>query len=99
MAGTVGTETSGCAGEGLVDLYTAMQPMIDKIIEERASQREEAAPKARAPGLAGEDETEGPQDMKIAVIGQPNVVRPHFNHVMTAILQSCNPVCCAPKKT
>ncbi|EIE20905.1 small GTP-binding protein [Coccomyxa subellipsoidea C-169] len=60
-------------GEGLVDLYTAMQPMIDKIIEERASQREEAAPKARSPGLAGEDDTEGPQDMKIAVIGQPNV--------------------------
>ena len=58
-------------GEGLVDLYTAMQPIVDKIVDERASQRE-GLPKRPAE----EDGTEGPQNMKIAIIGQPNVVRP-----------------------
>lgn len=61
-------------GEGLVDLYTAMQPVLDKIIDERASQREGLPNWASPP--AEQDGTEGPQNMKIAIIGQPNVVRP-----------------------
>ena len=64
-----------CPGEGLVDLYTAMQPILDKIIEERASKRAEDAPKKKS-RPAGEDDMEGPQQMKIAIIGQPNVVKP-----------------------
>ena len=62
-------------GEGLVDLYTAMQPILDNINEERTSQREERAPKSKSQP-AGEDNPEGPQHMKIAIIGQPNVVKP-----------------------
>lgn len=70
---TGGVRLCPMTGEGLVDLYTAMQPILDKIVDERASQRE-GPPKGASP-LAEEHGTEGPQNMKMAIIGQPNVVR------------------------
>jgi predicted GTPase len=56
------------AGEGLADLYSAMQPIIDKAVEER---------KARAQISTAAETGSGPgveQQIKLTIIGQPNVV-------------------------
>lgn len=62
------------AGEGLVDLYSAMQPILDRISEERAAAHAAELVSSASGGAAGKDDEDGPQRMKITIIGQPNVV-------------------------
>lgn len=57
------------AGEGLADLYGALQPILDGIVEERMANR---VAMARPQGIDGQPEDAGP--IKLAIIGQPNVV-------------------------
>ena len=53
-----------------MDLYSAMQPILDSVVEQRMAQRE--APSS-VPGMDGIPEPSEP--IKLAIIGQPNVVR------------------------
>lgn len=63
------------AGEGLTDLYIAMQPTIDSVTEERKAQAE-----AVAQGSPSSASTQD-QQIRLTIIGQPNVVRPcHLNN-------------------
>lgn len=52
-----------------MDLYGAMQPILDALVEERMAAREEVY---RPPGIGPPEE---PEPIKLAIIGQPNVVR------------------------
>ncbi len=74
---------SGEHGEGMTDLYTAIQPLVDKMAEEAASQDEEAAPETDV--TVTEDESDEPpqgleerarptaaKPLQVAVVGRPN---------------------------
>ncbi len=58
------------AGEGLADLYGALQPILDGIVEDRMAKRVAVT---KPQGIDGQSEDAGP--VKLAIIGQPNVVR------------------------
>ena len=61
------------AGEGFVDLYAALQPLVDSAAEARQPQpgRDSSGAAAAEPGAA----EPGPGTLKMAIVGLPNVVR------------------------
>ena len=52
-------------GEGMADLYQALQPHLDEVAAQRAAVAEQDGPGAAA----------DPEELTLAVMGLPNVVR------------------------
>ena len=66
-----------------MDLYSAMQPILDSNVEQRMARREEPSRAASMDGLA-----EPPEPIKVAIIGQPNVVRQDASPAAASLLHA-----------
>ena len=70
-------------GEGLADLYQALQPIVDRVLEANLAERtaRAAAEAAKGPVVSStrvvdgkEAQPESQSPISLAIIGQPNVV-------------------------